>query len=156
MIKVMYVYMDPETGKVLLGVTENSTEALHKTNYGAIQYHLNNIKNIFKIEDYDSTLLDAAEQSIYARWQIAKFVTGKNRYLPILWKINGIWEGAKVNNLGTIAEAYVNFYLAKYVFSGELESDVRTYILEGAAAVDNASGFLIGDASINLGQGKSV
>ena len=97
-------------------------------------------------------MLDAAEQSIYSRWQIAKAHTKKTRYLPILWQTPTGWAGAKVNNLGTIAEAYVNFYINEYKFSNHLEENVGIYIMDkdlGAYAVDNASGFLIGDTSIN-------
>jgi hypothetical protein len=96
-------------------------------------------------------LLDATEQSIYSRWQIAKAHTKKTRYLPILWQTASGWAGAKVNNLGTIAEAYVNFYINQYVFASHLEENVGVYIMHpeyGAYAVDNASGFLIGDTSI--------
>ena len=153
MMKIMYVYMDPKTGAITLSVLDNSVSALTlDPNYGAVQYHLNEIKNVFQIEDYDSVLLDAAEQSIYSRWQIAKQHTKKSRYLPILWRAQGGWAGAKINNLGTIAEAYVNFYINKYIFTSNLEENVGIYILHptyGAVAVDNASGFLIGDTSID-------
>ena len=151
LVKIMYVYTDPKTGAVTLSSEENSSSLLSiNKDYKNVQYHLNSIKNKFKLTDYDSSILDATEQSIYSRWQIAKSVTKQNRFLPILWKINGVWAGAKINNLGTIAEAYVNFYLAKYEFSKSLEQDVQTYILHpslGAASVDNMSGFLVGDTS---------
>lgn len=151
LMKVMYVYMNPETGQIILSAEDNSASLLTiNKDYQNVQYHLNQLKNVFKLDDYDSTLLDATEQSIYARWNIAKSVCKSNRFLPILWKLNGVWQGVKVNNLGTIAEAYVNFYLAKFQFSGMLEQDVGTYIMHpsmGAASVDNMSGFLIGDSS---------
>lgn len=162
LVKIMYVYMDPETGEVILSPQDNTTELLEvNETYGSVQYHLNEIKKQFKFkqEDYDSTLLDATEQSIYARWNIAKKRTKSNRFLPILWKIGNTWEGAKVNNLGTIAEAYVNFYLAKYQFSNYLEQNVKTYILDekyGAAAVDNMSGFLIGDTQVLSPMKRSI
>lgn len=148
---VMYVYMSPETGAVQLATTENSVQNLRiNPTYGQVEYYLQDIKSLlFNLDDYDSTALDAAESSIYARWNRARQVCKKGRYLPILWYL-GHWEGALVNNLGTIAEAYVNFYLNKYQFSGMLEADVKTYITNsnyGAMAVDNASGFLIGDVS---------
>lgn len=153
MMKIMYVYMEPKTGAITLSVLDNSTSALIiDPSYKAVQYHLNEIKNIFQIKDYDSTLLNAAEQSIYSRWQIAKQHTKKNRYLPILWKAKTGWAGAKINNLGTIAEAYVNFYINKYIFINNLEENIGIYILHpeyGAVAINNASGFLIGDTSIN-------
>ena len=121
-MKIMYVYMDPLTGAITLSVEDNTIELLQiNKNYKSVQYHLNSIRNIFKMDDYDSTLLDATQQSIYARWQIAKSHTKKSQWLPILWKINNKWAGAKVNNLGTIAEAYVNFYISKYNFSSYLE-----------------------------------
>lgn len=165
LVKIMYVYMDPETGEVILSPQDNTTELLEvNETYGSVQYHLKEIKKQFKFkqEDYDSTLLDATEQSVYARWNIAKKHTGLNRFLPILWKIGNTWEGAKVNNLGTIAEAYVNFYLAKYQFSNYLEQNVKTYILGdeygryGAASVDNMSGFLIGDTKLLSPMKRSI
>lgn len=148
---VMYVYMAPETGLVQLATTENSIQNLRvNPNYGQVEYYLQDIQqSLFELDDYDSTALDAAESSIYTRWEIAKQKCKRARYLPILWYL-GAWEGALVNNLGTIAEAYVNFYLNKYKFSNILEQDVKTYITNssyGAMAVDNASGFLIGDVS---------
>lgn len=153
MMKVMYVYMDPATGKVDLSVIDNNTAPLIISHYGSVQYQLAELKNVFKIEDYDSRLLDATEQSIYARWQIAKDSCRSGRFLPILWKTRGTWKGARVNNLGTVAEAYVNFYIAKYSgFTSNLEENVEDYVLNdtlGMASVDNMSGFLIGDASYN-------
>ena len=151
MVKVMYVWMDRSSGKVTLSAIDNNISALAISKYGSVEYRLKELKNIFEIEDYDPAFLNAAEQSIYARWNIARGRYRNNRYLPILWQINGVWGGAKVNNLGTIAEAYVNFYLNKYEFSKFLGQDVAIYILHptyGAVAVDNASGFLIGDTSI--------
>ena len=150
---LMYVYIDPNTGAVQLGLTENSIEHFRETHGGRIGYYLESVKDIlfqWEKNQYDPTWLDAAEQSIYTRMQIAKGVTNKTSSLPVLWYINHQWEGAIVNNLGTIAEAYVNFYLNKYEFSKQLEKDVKTYILDptyGALSVDNASGFLIGDYS---------
>lgn len=147
---LMYVYIDPKMGRVQLAVTEEKVEHLKRTSYGGVEYYLENIQDLlFELGDYDSTALDAAESSIYARWNIARQRHKKKNKLPILWYL-GQWEGAWVNNLGTIAEAYVNFYLSKYQFTRVLEQDVKTYITNssyGAMAVDNASGFLIGDVS---------
>lgn len=159
LVKVMYAYLDPQSGQITLSLRNNDTSVLQVSDqYGAVQYWLNEIDNVFELDDYDATLLDATQQSIYARWNIAKAHAKKkhkSRMLPILWQIHNVWSGALVNNLGTIAEAYVNFYLSKYAFSSSLEHDVATFILHkqlGAIAVDNASGFLIGDASILDGQ----
>lgn len=148
---LMYVYIDPKMGRVQLAATEEKVDHLRVTKYGAVEYYLKDIQDLlFELDDYDSTALDAAESSIYARWNIAKQrYPKKTNGLPILWYL-GQWEGAWVNNLGTIAEAYVNFYLSKYQFTRILEQDVKTYITNssyGAMAVDNASGFLIGDVS---------
>lgn len=157
LVKIMYVYMSPETGEVTLYAMDNNVEnlELHKK-YKDPRYILNTMKKeIFVDETYDATLLNNTEQSIYQRWQIAKSKIKKSQYLPILWYI-GEWRGAFLSNLGTVAEAYVNFYLCKFKFLGDLEIDVETYILGGCGAVDNASGFLIGDVSSALPNGRSV
>lgn len=144
-VKVLYVYMD-EDGQITLNVLDNDGKHFSLAK-GDPRYLLEEIKNKLTFLDYDSTLLDATEQSIYVRWQIAASRRKKKtqaQRLPILW-YEGRWYGAIVSNLGTIAEAYAGFYLSKYKFSGHLEHDVGTYIVNGAAAVDNTSGFLQGD-----------
>ena len=144
-VKILYVYMDDE-GQITLNVLDNDGKHFSLAK-GEPRYLLDEIKNKLTFLDYDSSLLDATEQSIYTRWQIAASRRKKKtqaQRLPILWYI-GRWYGALISNLGTIAEAYAGFYLSKYKFSGYLEQDVGTYIVNGAAAVDNASGFLQGD-----------
>lgn len=152
-VKVAYVYFDPKQQyQAVIALIENDGTGLEINSlYNKVEYNLNEINLILKDDTYDSTLLDAAQKSIYARWQIAKKHIGRGTYLPILWFIDNEWGGAMVNNLGTIAEAYVNFYVNKYEFYKTLEENVRIYILHpeyGAASVDNASGFLIGDVKI--------
>lgn len=152
-VKVAYVYFDPnQNNQAVIALIDNDMTGLELGGpYNKVQYDLKEIQIILKDDTYNSTLLDAAQKSIYARWQIAKKHVGRGTYLPILWLINRQWGGAMVNNLGTIAEAYVNFYVNKYEFYGSLEENVQTYILDqnyGAASVDNASGFLIGDVQV--------
>ena len=158
-IQVIYTYIDPNSGKITLTALDNTEQHLSINEHiGYVEYNLKKIYNIIVAENYDSTLLDAAQQSIYARWRIAKLkMPHRTRFLPILWKEdNGKWSGVTVNNLGTISEAYVNFYVNKYQqFTQNLEHNVKDFIMNeqyGARAVDNASGFLIGD--ISYGNGK--
>ena len=155
---VLYTYID-ENGQFILSPQTDGSNALqaleNDRGLEIVQYHLDKIETIFKHEDYDSSLLDATGKDIYYRWNRAREHCKKlkGRYLPILWKINGEWGGAQVNNLGTIAEAYANFYTNKYdgFIKGNNEQNVKTFIMDdtyGAYAVDNASGFLIGDVSV--------
>lgn len=149
-VKVLYTYMD-DNGKITLAVLENNDEHLSLQKQDP-RYFLNKVENQLKFLDYDSTLLDITEQSVYTRWQIAASKRKKRTQaqgLIILWYV-GKWYGAKVSNLGTIAEAYARLYLAKAQFSGHLEIDVGSYI-NGCAAVDNASGFLQGDSETKFG-----
>ena len=157
LVKVLYVYVDPQSGKMLLSVLDN--DASHFTlEKGDPRYYIKKLQNFLNFQNYDSTLLDITEQSIYTRWNIAKSKLKKGQqaqHLPILW-YTGKWHGMWVNNLGTISEAYAGFYLSKYQFSGNLEPDVGTYLVAGCAAVDNASGFLQGDTQSNFSNDLSV
>ena len=154
-LKVMYVYMDPNNqGQVTLSVLENDIQHLEENKWGTVSYHLNELKNIFKLEDYNSFSLDNTQQNIYNRWQIAKQKAKRSTWLPILWNIENKWHGAFVNNLGSIGEAYVKFYINKHQFVGGLEENIGVFILNpdyGVQSVDNASGFLIGDTSMAEG-----
>lgn len=153
-IKMVFVYKD-NNNELTLGISENNLDNLIMNQYGKLSYDIKNLEKelILENEDYDSVLLDETANSIYERWDIAKSTTGKSTWLPILWKIGEEWRGANVNNKGTIAEAYANFYLNKIIFSGDLENRVEFYITDnknGMFSVDNTLGFFIGD--VNRGQ----
>jgi hypothetical protein len=102
--------------------------------------------------EYDSSKLDTTADCVYSRWETAKSELGRSVGLPIVWKIGpNEYDGRKVNNKGTIAEAYANFYLNSVEFpSSDLEHNVGTYVLDdsyGMLSVDNTLGFAIGDIS---------
>lgn len=157
-VKVLFVF-HTETNEPKIAIFDNNIEHLGVTHYGGLQYEMGEIEQILTEKDYDSTKLNATEKDIvFVRWVTAKQVIKKSRFLPILWKINGKWAGAKVNNLGTISEAYVKFYVNHFdKFTNDLEKNVCIFIRHpsyGVASVDNASGLLIGDVdnfpSLNL------
>ena len=156
-VKVLYVFHD-QNGSPKIAILDNNIEALGMSPWQDIVYRVGKITTILHEEDYDSTTLDLTEQNIQYRWSVAKTKQHRNNWLPILWKVHGIWSGAMVNNLGTIAEAYAKFYVNKFKgFTKKMDEDVCIYICHskyGVASVDNAPGLLIGDidniSSLNL------
>lgn len=161
-VKILYVYHD-ENKDVKIAVIDNSIQNLTPS----LSYKINEISLILNEEKFfNATPLNKTEKIIQQRWASAKnkFLTKnkkkmRSNFLPILWKINGKWEGMKINNLGTIAEAYTKFYINHIDFSS-LQNDeyrVRFFICHpvyGAVSVDNTPGLLIGDintfSSLNL------
>ena len=153
-IQMLYVYRN-ESGEFNLGLLENDLSHVIMNKYGSLEYNVDQIQNIMKLEiaEYDSTSLNETANEIYRRWDIAKSIYRKPVWLPILWKINGEWNGRRVNNKGTIAEAYANFYIHQIILEGNIENRVQTYVIDkeyGMLSVDNTLGFVIGD--INTGQ----
>lgn len=153
-IQMLFVYRN-ESGEFKLGLLENDLSHVIINKYGSLEYNINQIQNIIKLEiaEYDSTSLNETANEIYRRWDIAKSVYHKSVGLPILWNINGRWNGRKVNNKGTIAEAYANFYIHQIILEGDIENRVQTYVIDkeyGMLSVDNTLGFVVGD--INVGQ----
>lgn len=147
-VKVLFVFHG-ESGTPQIAIFDNDVSHLGVSSYGALMYQLTEITTILNEKDYDPTRLNETEREIQYRWSVAKEKIKKSRYLPILWKINGQWAGAKVNNLGTIAEAYAKFYVNHFEdFTSDKEINVSIFITHtkyGTASVDNASGLLIGD-----------
>lgn len=157
-IVMMFVYRD-ENSSIQLGVSENSLEHAIMNKYGKLQYEINGLENalILEQDNYDSTLLDETANSVYERFDTARSISNKPAGLPVLWKDGGSWQGAIVNNRGTIAEAYANFYINQYEFSGGLEHRVGIYVTDdehGMMSVDNTMGFFIGD--VQHGSEKSI
>lgn len=153
-IQMLFVYRN-ESGEFKLGLLENDLSHVIINKYGSLEYNVDQIQSIMKLEiaEYDSTSLNETANEIYRRWDIAKSVYHKSVGLPILWHINGRWNGRKVNNKGTIAEAYANFYIHQIILEGDIENRVQTYVIDkeyGMLSVDNTLGFVVGD--INAGQ----
>lgn len=138
-------------GSFELVLFDNDMKHLVENEYGTLEYEMGEVSKILKYElnEYNSTLLDETANEVYYRWDCAKTKAVKGRR-PILWNTNGVWQGRTVNNKGTIAEAYANFYINKITFSGDIESRVGFYVTNpeyGMQSVDNTMGFVLGDVS---------
>lgn len=152
-IQMVFLYRD-EDGQLQLGLSNNDLSHVVENQFGGLEYSIQGIQQELILQDanYDSSSIDEAANSIYDRWEVAKRVYKKSTYLPILWYLNGQWDGRKVNNKGTIAEAYANLYINQIVLEGDLEYKVAQYICDptyGMYSVDNTLGFVVGD--INKG-----
>ena len=150
--KIQMLFVIPDNG-IKLVLADNDLKHVVVNQYGSLEYQINDLSlTLLKENEYDSSLLDDTANSVYARWDAAKAKLKKSVGLPILWKIANGWDGRKVNNRGTIAEAYANFYINQVEFQGDLEYRVGTYVCDGAhgmMSVDNTMGFALGD--INRG-----
>lgn len=138
-------------GSFELVLFDNNMKHIKENEFGSLEYEMGEISKIFKYEldEYNPTLLDETANEVYYRWDCAKIKANKGRR-PILWNINGVWQGRTVNNKGTIAEAYANFYINKITFNGNIESRVGFYVTDsehGMQSVDNTMGFILGDIS---------
>ena len=152
--RIQMVFITDDKKLVLM---DNDLSHVVTNQYGSLEYALTDTKQqILKNFEYDSSTLDKTASSVYERWDKAKKDAinrgvKKQAGLPILWKIAGNIDGRIVNNKGTIAEAYANFYLNSIEFAGKnLEYNVGTYVTDpqyGMASVDNKMGFAAGDIS---------
>ena len=152
--KIQMVFVTNDNGMKLV-VADNDLKHTIMNQYGTLEYTIKDTEQqILKNTKYDSASLDRAAVSVYDRWDKAKqdaINSGRKRQagLPILWKVAGAIDGRIVNNKGTIAEAYANFYLNSIELNGsDLEYNVATYVTDpdyGMASVDNTMGFALGD-----------
>ena len=150
-ITILYVYNGPDNS-FTLGLFDNDMSHLDRSNkYGALKYNIQQISKIFaySLDEYDPRALDEVYREILYRWGVALSTHNKKQWLPLLWNING-WDGRKVANKGTFAEAYANFYVNQIPFDNEsnMEVKVQNFITNatyGAASVDNTQGFAVGD-----------
>lgn len=137
---------------------DNSLADLSRNKWGRLSYMTENIKKGIILEadeDYDPSSLKRTATEVYRRWDIAIATHFKRQHLPILWRSGGRWMKAMVNNKGTIAEAYANFFINKILFLASMEENVGHYVMDeahGMRAVDNTSGFFVGDVQ----QGDNV
>lgn len=147
-----YVFQSADGG-FHLGLFDNDMSHVARGAYGRLTYQINNINKIFQYDmnEYNADILNNTFREVLYRWGVALSTHKKKVWLPLLWKMGG-WAGVKVNNQGTLAEAYANFYVNKVTFNGNMEQKVANFVLNrehGAMSVDNTSGFAIGD--INKG-----
>lgn len=153
-IVMTYVYRN-ENGEFQIGLSDNDLSHVVENQFQHLEYSVEGIEEMLKLEakEYDNALLDETANSIYDRWEIAKARFRKGTGLPIFWQNDdGSWVGMKINNRGTIAEAYANFYINKVPFTGigGIERRVGFYITDkenGVMGVDNTLGFFLGDVT---------
>ena len=163
-VQMVYVYKGSK-GEVELWSIDNSVKDLSLTRgssshggYFSGRYQLSRKKltalggKLIEKEDYNPIGLNLTYQEILRRKQYSKEVLGKGGTFIILWNEGNGWQGVKVSSEGVLAESYAGFYLNGVVFEpGGSEANVRYFMTDanlGAVAVDNASGFLQGDISI--------
>lgn len=153
-IQMVFVYRN-DMGEFQLGTSENDLSHVGLSEYGKLEYQMSNIQTFIVNNDYDSKSLDETANSVYDRYRIAKQRIKKKAGIPIFWRINNTVDGRTVNNQGTIAEAYANFYLHQTQLLGSLEARVARYVTddqEGMASVDNTMGFAVGDVKMGAVQ----
>lgn len=145
---VSVININDERKLILL---DNSIAALTREDFGSLTYKIEElgIQLKWEKEEYDASLLEQVTNEVFRRWDIALETHEQKTWLPIFWFTNGKWKGVKITNKGTLNEAYANLYINRFSnFTHNMESNVEIYILHpslGAAAVDNTSGFAIGD-----------
>lgn len=165
-VQMVYVYKSGN-GEVELWSIDNTVEDLSLTKasashggYFSGRYQLSRKKlkalNAQQLlnETYNPDGLNLTYKEILLRKKYSKTVTkNPGGTFIILWNEGDGWHGVKVSSEGVLAEAYAGFYLNSVVFDpGGTDSDVRIFMTDsnlGAVAVDNASGFLQGDISVN-------
>ena len=149
---IQMIFVTPE-GELKL-VDNTVGELTRNDKYQKLQYLDSQIKGITLTNSKDfnpAGLFKTYNESIY-RWSVAASVHTRKTFLPIMWKNGGDWQWVFVNNTGTLAEAYVNFYLHKEEINpGGTDPNVAEFVTNtnyGAASVDNARGFGRGDVEI--------
>lgn len=159
-----FVKVSPTTGQVELLHMENSPEDLSvekasKSHGGDITGRITSMKRILAHSqnlinsDYDANnkrTLDFTFQEVWQRYRISKSrLKLKAGSAFILWKIKD-WDGVWISGAGPLGEAYVAFFINKYIFTNNIEKSVQDFMMNkayGAILADNASGFLKGDVA---------
>jgi hypothetical protein len=156
-----FVSIAPTTGKVTLYNMENSVKDLTieraaESKGGGIIGRFNSMK---KIKQYGQLMinsnyekngketLDRTFQEVWQRYRISKAKLQLRGAAYILWNL-GHWDGVWISGAGPLGEAYMSFFINKFIFSNKIESSVMTFMVHhryGAILADNASGFLKGD-----------
>lgn len=177
--KIQMIFIDVNSkGKTTIYKIDNTLEHLsydsttNKGRYSVKRKVLKNATIIEKNSKYQDAL-DSTFKEVYRRFNIGK--KHKNDFLKkeknkdkknkkglgssyILWKTsNDTWDGAYLNNIGSLGEAYFAFFINNFQIRGNIEKRVETFIIHknyGAIKADSASGFLKGDIiknNINYG-----
>lgn len=156
-----FVSIAPTTGKVTLYNMENSVKDLTieraaESKGGGIIGRFNSMKKIKQFgqlmtnsnyEKNGKETLDRTFQEVWQRYRISKAKLQLRGAAYILWNL-GHWDGVWISGAGPLGEAYMAFFINKFIFSNKIEPSVMTFMIHhryGAILADNASGFLKGD-----------
>ena len=165
-IIMTFVYVSPKSGQVTLYKMNNSVDELTLDRAASSRggYITGRLSTLKKIKQSGAVLTDSSYaekegldntfQEVWQRYRISKSHLKMGGAAYILWKIDE-WDGVWISGAGPLGEAYLAFFLNKYVFSNDLEPDVKTFMLNksyGAINADNASGFLSGDVESDAAQ----
>jgi len=163
-IQMVYVFDDgsgPElydlSGHDLLTFEASSSAKLNarypSTAQGMQQLDLmrqNNSKWNFSLSGLKDTYKEVIRRYRYSKSKLKGGSFGKTA--KVMWNLNDKWEFMRVSSEGDINEAYAMFVLVnneKPSFKNGQEQNVHDYAMEGIQHVDNVSGFLQGDVSVN-------
>lgn len=165
-VEMVYVYKNSK-GEVELWKMENTVEDLTmgkasqkkggewRGRYMLSYKKLTSLATQIQNEKYDPSGLNATYKDILERKQISKNRNKTSSFI-ILWNEGNGWQGVKVSSEGVLAESYAGFYLNSIVFDSGAETNIRRFMTDsphGAIHVDNASGLLEGDVTV---EGSSV
>lgn len=163
-VKVLYVFKD-ENGTYHLTTFNNAADPNHFRGKNYTQYYLKELKKELDKQECQEFVqkLDKSQNTVITRYNIAKSKLKLIAGIPLLWKMRNVWQGIIVDNEGTIAEAYANFFINKININenypnifpkNNKEQQVEDYAMNpyGLISVDNASGFFIGDISYEATQ----
>lgn len=77
----------------------------------------------------------------------------KKRGMLVFWQPTGVWKKMYVaGGAGDIGEAYLSFMFSEErmrMFHGSMEQDIDVFMIDGVALVNNISGLLKGDFSVD-------
>lgn len=168
-IIMTFVAITPTTGKVTLYNMDNSVNDLSISKASSTRggYLTGRMSSLQKIKNASKEIIDSSQemvaakesldmtfQEVWQRYRISKAKLKLGGAAYIMWNIDG-WDGRWISSAGPLGEAYVAFFINKYIFSKEIEYSVKDYMTNnsyGAKNADNASGFLKGDVSQGAAQ----
>lgn len=167
-IIMTFVSITPATGQVTLYNMQNSVEDLiieraAPSKGGNFIGRFSSIEKIklsgqlminSSYEKNKKETLDRTFQEVWQRYRISKSKLQLRGAAYILWNL-GHWDGVWISGAGPLGEAYMAFFINKFIFSNKIESSVMTFMLHhryGAILADTVSGFLKGDVERGAAQ----
>ena len=161
-IKTIFLYTDKTSGAVeiyeLVGdLSEAITKDIASRGGGlSARYSTAKLKDNSVFQKYQTALNSENVTKTYSevllRGQESRKYLEK-RGMLVLWYPSGVWKKMFVaGGAGDIGEAYLSFMFSEErmrMFHGNMEQDIDVFMIDGVALVDNISGLLKGDFSVN-------